>query len=338
MLPFSSPRFISRTCAFACVALLLGQSPADTVLLKNGDRISGTVSRMKDGSVQIKTSYAGSVNIAISQVQRIVLDSPAPLLNQEGKLTTQKIFGAKTDVDPTPPYPIADVKILFPTVVDLGEKGSFSGHVNLALKLESGNSPKNELDTDFNIEYLFLKHKFSSQLQFEYDYNKSASTKQDWTSGNKYSYFYTPKYFLSYWYALKQEKYDGLELRQTTGPGWGYKFQTSPRTYSTTEYGLYYVHENYTGESSTEYISANWILNYETLILEDKLRFYHRHQAGLSLEDLDKQLWHSWTGFRIPLLRQFITSIEYEIDFDSSPDVNESRTKNTLRIKLGKEW
>jgi len=310
----------------------------DEITMNNGDRITGIISRMKDGVLQIKTTYAGYLKISTSDIKRINLDIPAPLIAQDGQLTQQQLFGVPHEDDPIEAYPIKEVKILFPTVVDLGEKGSFAGRANVSIKIENDSTQKRELDADFNLTYKFLRHYYSTLFQLEYDRNDEVPTKRDWLSVNQYAYYYDPQWFISYWYTLKQEKLDGLELRQTTGPGWGYKFETSPRTYSTTEFGVSYNYEDYDDLPDLDFFSINWVMNFERLLFTDRLTFYHKHQSGISMENVDKQLWHSWTGFRIPFIHGFITSFEYEIDYDSKPALREQDTNTTIRVKLGKEW
>ena len=51
-----------RIALFAFVALLLGGPGmvlADEVLLRNGDRLTGDIVKMSDGSLVLKTPYAG---------------------------------------------------------------------------------------------------------------------------------------------------------------------------------------------------------------------------------------------------------------------------------------
>lgn len=81
--------------------------------MNNGDRITGIFSRMKDGFLQIKITYAGYLKISTSGIKRINLDISAPLIAQEGQLTQQQIFGATQENDPIEAYPIKEMKIYF---------------------------------------------------------------------------------------------------------------------------------------------------------------------------------------------------------------------------------
>jgi hypothetical protein len=64
-----------RACAFLFVFVFLAliANPAlraDTVVLKNGDRLTGTAVKLEGGKLTFKTAYADSIAIAWDQVSR----------------------------------------------------------------------------------------------------------------------------------------------------------------------------------------------------------------------------------------------------------------------------
>jgi putative salt-induced outer membrane protein YdiY len=95
----------TRTLASAAAlfALFVGTLAADVVETKDGARIVGTVTRLEDGNVFVKTTYAGDIAIKQSEVTGITTDSPVTVRLSSGtvlngKLTTEagavKIAGA----------------------------------------------------------------------------------------------------------------------------------------------------------------------------------------------------------------------------------------------------
>ena len=70
---------MSQTATLTLLLLITGSLPAtaaDVVKLKNGDRISGEVTRMKDGDLKIRTQYAGEIVIQWSEVANLQMDEP----------------------------------------------------------------------------------------------------------------------------------------------------------------------------------------------------------------------------------------------------------------------
>ena len=60
------------------------------VLLKNGDRLTGTITTMTDGKLTIETELAGKVEIAMKNVQTISSDEPLELQLKDENLTKQQ--------------------------------------------------------------------------------------------------------------------------------------------------------------------------------------------------------------------------------------------------------
>ena len=60
-----SPRF--RAVVAAALLLLPLTAAADTVVLKNGDHLTGTVNQLAGGKLTVTTSYAGAVTISWDQ-------------------------------------------------------------------------------------------------------------------------------------------------------------------------------------------------------------------------------------------------------------------------------
>src|SRR3990167_3513310 len=84
----SSPLMISRT--LLCLALSAATSPllADTVWLKNGDRLSCTIKFFEGKKLLLETDYGGS--IALDWKKIATLQSDQELLIKEGKITGER--------------------------------------------------------------------------------------------------------------------------------------------------------------------------------------------------------------------------------------------------------
>lgn len=75
----SRHRFGAQALVAASLGLVASASAADTVLLANGDRLSGTVQLLDAGTLLLKTSYAGEIRIAWKHVVQIETDDPLVL-------------------------------------------------------------------------------------------------------------------------------------------------------------------------------------------------------------------------------------------------------------------
>jgi len=170
----------------------------------------------------------------------------------------------------------------------------------------------------------------------EYDTIGGTATKQDWMIVPKYDQFFTDKAYWSLSYSAKQEKFEGLNLRQTMGPALGYEFFSNEKTELISEIGLYYTTEDYTVGSYTSYAAPGWHVNYRPKVWRDKFEFYHRHFLFVRADSSDQKIYHSWTRFKFPIYEGL--NLSTELDYD---DVTLNRTSNledTFRLKLGYDW
>jgi hypothetical protein len=77
---------------FAMLGLMAtGTLRADTVVLKNGDRLTGTAIKLDGGKLTFKTGYADAIAIAWDQVASLKVDKPLVLARDKGNLDITSI-------------------------------------------------------------------------------------------------------------------------------------------------------------------------------------------------------------------------------------------------------
>jgi putative salt-induced outer membrane protein YdiY len=311
---------------------------AEVVTLVNGDHISGVVLKQTDTTLTLKTNYAGAIHIERSQIQH--------LGKHIGKRLDIANSNSKTKEKIQPPKVASGVSALDPTLVagtastlrEKSEKGTFTGNTNFSMKLEDGNNKKNEIDIDFAATYRRGIHRGRALGTLEYDTREGDNIKRDWQVIASYDRFLSDKLFASLMYSAKQERFAGLDLRQSLGPSVGYQFYEGKPMELMSSLGVYYVLEDFMEQPDNRYFGPGWQLQYKHDLYKEKLQFYHRHYSILSAEESDKWLWHSWTGLRMPLIGGIVGSAEFEIDYDSQPAFRAETMDTTLRLKIGYQW
>ena len=72
---------LSVALALLLIALPgLDSARADEVIMQNGDRMTGEVIRQDEGSLRLKTAYAGTLSIEWEQVSEVRLDEAREVL------------------------------------------------------------------------------------------------------------------------------------------------------------------------------------------------------------------------------------------------------------------
>jgi len=333
----SSLKLIPVIFLFICIQPV----SADQVTMLNGDIITGSVVKKDSTILKFKTEYAGTLEINWKDVRQLQMETPAKvLLKDESVITLSKING------PTiPKKPATDGNKIQPEIVsikpepwELGKGAKFSGRVNLSAKQEKGNGDSDEFDADFELRYRRLDDRFDLKGQIEIDREDRRKTKRDWDLLGKYDYFITDNDYISGWYGAKQEKFAGLNLRQSIGISIGHQFFEQQDLTLESELGLFYVDEDYIDIPDNYFYGPGFFVNYEQELVTGRIWIYHRNAAFFDAENSSKRIWHSWTGFRFPIYQGLVASAEYELDYDSQPALNADTTDTTIRLKLGYEW
>ena len=64
---------------------------ADVIRLKNGDRISGTVTGLDSDGLLVKSSYAGELKIKVTAVKELSADQPLHLRTKTNSIETRNV-------------------------------------------------------------------------------------------------------------------------------------------------------------------------------------------------------------------------------------------------------
>jgi putative salt-induced outer membrane protein YdiY len=115
---------------------------ADIVLMANGDRISGKVAEVSEGTLTIGTDYAGTVRISWEKVSSVQTDEPVMIRLNDDTLVSGRILATENGKfkfqEEGQPVPREIPKA---GLVQLKEPGlQWHGDVTLAGKVENGNS------------------------------------------------------------------------------------------------------------------------------------------------------------------------------------------------------
>lgn len=212
-----------------CMAMLLTgvswQSLADTVLLKNGDQITGEIKSFDEEHLVIKPSYSPKISI-----ERSAIKSFETISNQHWSInrTLQNVSIQSSELDGfvlvnNQQTPISD--LVFSDRKSDSE-WRYNGSVEAAIDVTSNtkNTQKLHAKSDITAETLQWRHNLKSEVRYE---TEEKTTKRNTIEGH-----YSLDYLISEHWLVRQEDYfqeDRLELPirnyyAALGPGfrfWG---------------------------------------------------------------------------------------------------------------------
>jgi putative salt-induced outer membrane protein YdiY len=336
--------FARALLAFSfCVAF--STAHADSLQLKNGDRLTGKIIRKDDNTVVLKTSYAGEVKVNWSDVTQAQTDKPLRVMLSDDSIVNATLLNADTgtvkfksdDMIESVPIALSKVKYINPSPEVSGQGVALSGHVNIGLISASGNSRTKSFHLDGEWVARTRDDRFTADATINRASDAGTLTDFNNRGDLKYDYFLSKKWYLYSNTSAENDQFKDLKLRTTLGGGSGYQIFELPGLNLYVEGGLNYVNNDYIAKADDHYPSTRWAIKYDQMLLNN-LTAFHQQEGIVSLQSNGDILIRTKTGFRFPLTKQLIGTIQYNVDWDRLPPPGTMTTDRTLLFNLGYRW
>ena len=336
-------RTILLTVAVATFAL--GARSQDKVTLSNGDVVNGKIISMTAGKVTIRSTVMGDVVFSITEVTDITTGEAVTLQTKQGQRWRRRIIGMDDDnlrldgEEVVGGLRVGNLDMINPPVK---EAPKWSGSLKTTALYTSGNTRRESVGVLFDASRSTKADRVTVDAIWNYGTDQDGSTNvttltQRRTGGGaKYDYFLGER-----WYALGTARALGdtladLDLRFTSGLGFGYTIIDDGVTMLLSEGGISYFIEDYRtpGLASEETISLRIACRLEHQISDDT-KLVHRVEAFPSLEDSDDYYLQAVTELTTSLTDSMVASVAHTIDYDNTPAVGRKNADNRVLLTVG---
>jgi putative salt-induced outer membrane protein YdiY len=318
---------------------------ADTVKLKNGDWLTGTVIKKETDKLVFKTKYTGEINILWSEIATLNTDKPVKVV-----LSDDSTFDARLQKRTLGRVKVVNTGLKMSTELDLNDlsyinpspevsKGgiTWKGYADLGGAITQGNSDTSVLR--FDTEGIARTKKNRLTLGGKVNRAKSNDEQTEFNSKGyaQVDHFLSKKWFVYGNGSLEHDRFKNISLRSNVGLGSGYQFYEQTDLNLSVEAGINYVNVDYDQAEDESYASGRWALKYDQLIFSN-VRFFHQHEVLISLENSADTLVFTKTGLRVPIAENLNASTQLDIDYDNEPAVGREKADKTLLFSLGYGW
>jgi putative salt-induced outer membrane protein len=244
--------------AMACAA------SGDTVVLKNGDHLTGTVETSDGKNVTLKTDFAGEIQIQWSAIAEIKTDQPIFVVMPDqstvsGIVTTE---GSNIVVHPVSGPPVqlavsqvtvvrgAEQQTAYEKSLHPGILEAWKGGINLGFALARGNSETTNLTTGFTADRKTTNDEITAYFSSLYSTNDKTgggTIANSILGGIKYDRNITKRVFAFGSGDFTHDELQGLDIRAIYSGGLGYHLISNPNTTLDVLGGINYTHESYSG-------------------------------------------------------------------------------------------
>ena len=342
-----------RTCwlVFFLLVLVLADVydvRGDEVRLTNGDRITGTIVRMEEESLILKTSYGGEIRLDWNVIEGFVSTEPVTVELHDGSQLRGIVKSRNPEeiimVDPeeivTPPKKEKTIrKILLATISAINPLPDFRYQGNTALggNRTAGNSSTQAVNASLDWTFRFFKtHRAGIRGQYNYGESDSAITARNSRASLSYDYFVSEKVFMNFDELFEQDSFQDLTVRSSTTIGLGYQFFDSEEHTLSLVGGPGFVLQDFQSRTTIRNPTGLWAVDWKYWLIPGGVEVFLDHQG---FQDVGKESTalriNSRQGLRVKLNKYMFVTFQYDIRFNSQPLFNNKKLDEALIFGIG---
>jgi putative salt-induced outer membrane protein YdiY len=321
----------------AMLSVTAGVAPADEVVFKDGDRVSGTVTRVGDGKITIETARFGTVSADLKDVKSFTAKNGVAQATPPATATTKVAATKPTTVAAAPAPPASPPPL--PAKTDKVKR--WSGSVTVTGLATRGNSDSESLRVAFDAvrkgdnNTLTLGAGYAFGQTQDRNTGVETTTTDSWFAQGKVDHSLNEKLYDYALLRLEADYVADLDLRASPGVGLGYRWINKPDAHFNTEVGVTWVYEMYNNDGSNEHTAIRFAYHFDKK-LNDKVSLVHNVEYLPNVADPGDFNLNADAGIRAMLTQSMFAEFKAEWRRDSTPAPGAE--KDDLRYTVGVGW
>lgn len=323
------------------LALAAGSASAGVLVMKNGDRITGTISAIFDGEVTIEPAYAGSFKVKVAEIESMESDRDFQYklsLQEDAEL---RFLGMNEDGEQLVAIDGETQIIELTELEEVSEPEEFfdwEAAVDVSLNITRGNT-----DTDNNKiagagAMKIGSHRHFLNAQIIRERTDGSSTKKQDLGQYDYNWLFNKPWFTSFNASYERDPIKDLDYRWILGVNLGRDIWNSARRFWSVQAGPGMQFEDRAGESESQAV-AQWRMRFRYDIPQFKdMDFYHNDSVTHNLSGEDNTVVKTSTGLSWDFLDDWYMTWSYDWDWESDPADDAEKADSTLRFGLGRSF
>ena len=220
-----------RLVLTAALATLPVTALADTVWLKNGDRLSGEIIVFDGSKLMLKTSYGGSIAIDWKQVE--TLESDKELLVKQDDVVGERAKSLSAGEQPGTvvlangdqprSVELASISQMLPPK-PLVEDLLWSGNLDFGLDFKQGERDTEDYEVDLRAKARHGRWRHIGEAEYNREFRDDLKTTDNWSAEYSLDRFFDEHWFWQGRLNYKRDHIEEIREQRTIGTGPGYQF------------------------------------------------------------------------------------------------------------------
>jgi putative salt-induced outer membrane protein YdiY len=323
-------------------------SPAlaqDTIKLKNGDELTGSIKTMSDGKITFGSPMLGDVVVPLDSVDSMTSAGPIKVRTTAGESLERRIEsvdrGGMVILSEAGSGPRGPIRLTELEAFNLEEKPiEWTGSVAVNGVFVTGNTERRQAGAAFDAERRSKVDRVTARGRWDYAEDKNAPG--TWTlnqrrtyGGLKYDFFLTEKWFATANTSAEGDFKANLDLRLTAGLGIGRQIVERDDLKFSVELGVSYFYEDYrTGGPPSE--TAAGRAAYDLMVdLGRGMRFLQNVEGFVGFETTDDVHIKKNSRLQANLTESMFGELGWLLTYDNTPAPGNDRVDQTFSVSVG---
>jgi hypothetical protein len=335
----TSRRHASACCLFL-LCLLPGVLSADQLVMKNGDVITGTISKISDGEVYIEPAYAGEFAVSLADVASIRNDKALEVAMKDGSEMTAQFAGVNDSGEQILVVDGAPTSVALDSLEEAEEPDPWYdrvSHVDVNMTLNSGNTDSRNSLIYADTRVKLGDHRHLADVTLRRDETDGVKTKKQDLFRYEYNWMFNEPWYTGVTASYERDPIRELDYRYNVAGIIGRDLLDNAHQFLTFSVGMGYSEEKISGNSESGAV-AIWRLIYEHDFLGGDLSFFHNDTLTYQLYDVNNTILKTNTGFRYDIIDGVYTSVSLRYDYETDPAAGAENEDTTLVIGVGAEF
>ncbi len=346
MLAKEMSMFKSYTLCALCTLLLPLSAPADEVTLINGDVLSGKLSTLVDGTLELRTDLAGDVTVKLEDIDTLSTDEPVTLELADGSILQRTLIPSgpgKFRIEAGETVQEQEFNVTDISAVNRPPKPKpqWEGGLSAGWTVASGNTKSDNQSLSFNAVKRMEKDRLTVGADYGRGTQEDPATGQDvktedwWRALAKYDYFFVKKAYAFVNGRYEKDALAALDRRMVIGGGVGYQIIETDRTTLGAEGGLASLYEKYdTNMDGDTKLSLQMGYNVGHAIAEN-LAVLHDLSYLPSTENFSDYYLTTTAELIGEFTKRFFGSFKVIFNYDSTPATGKGSTDVKYILGIG---
>jgi putative salt-induced outer membrane protein YdiY len=311
--------------AFFTLLVLAGPAAADEVRLANGDRLTGTVVSLAEGTLTFKTPH-GDLKVPWTDVTALRMDTP--LLVRTATAPAQLMTLDSTAGTGPALADILEIAAPAPAV-------TWNGGANAGLLKTGGNTDISSVRLDGELTARTRADRYTASGVVNRAHDDGRDTAENWTAAFTYSRFLTERLFVDANAIFTNDRFRDLDLRSAVGVGLGYQVWETPVVSLSLNGGFGWVDENFDASPDDSYSALKESAKLDVFFANRRLNVFHHHDGYFGVTGEDNLFFRAQNGLRFALTAGLVSTIQLDVDYDRSPAPGRVNTDRSFAFTLG---